>query len=94
MCANNCRRAAKYFDIFTDNLARIRSVLYYGLQYFSYINFKLFFPMIKNYLFTYILFTHCVSNYVYPSKSHPVNYTEFTIKALYITSTKDQLGFF
>ena len=64
-----CRRTVKYCHKFTDNLARIRSVLYYGLQYFSSINLKLFsLRIIKNYRFTSVILTHCVSSYVYPSK--------------------------
>ena len=32
-----------YFNIFTDVLARIWSVLYYGFYCFSFVNFKLLF---------------------------------------------------
>ena len=32
-----------YFNVFTDALALIRSVLYYGFYYFSSVNFKLLF---------------------------------------------------
>ena len=44
-----------YFNVFTDALAPIWSVLHYGFYYFSFVNFKLLFPKDKQKLVTYLL---------------------------------------
>ena len=55
MCANTCWRAVMYFNVFTDILALIWSVLYYDFYYFSFVNFKLLFFKDKSRLLTYLL---------------------------------------
>ena len=55
MFGNTCQRVVIYFVFFTDTLAPIWYVLYYGFYYFSFVNFKLLLSEGKYRLLTYLL---------------------------------------
>ena len=60
MCANTCRRSIICFNVFTDILAQIWYISYYGFYYFSFLILSYYFPRIdKDYIHTKASNSNC-----------------------------------